>query len=62
MESPISSRRTLRGASLSQELTGVVCGARYQLFWGFLRLFVEGSTVFFRGILFDLVSEGVLLS
>ena len=40
VESSISFRRTLHGASLSQESISVVFGARFQEFWGFLRLFV----------------------
>ena len=60
MENPILFWQPLGGATLSQGSIGVFCGARLQLFWGFLRLFVAGSRVF-QGNSYDLVSEGVLL-
>ena len=59
MENLIFFRQPLCGASLSQELIGVVYGARLQLFWGFLRFFVAGSRVF-QGMPVRFVSEGVI--
>ena len=48
MESPISFWQTLYGASVSHESIGVVCGARFQVFWEFMRVFVAGSRVFHK--------------
>ena len=60
MTTPSSLRQTRVGSSPSQEPVEVVCTTILQLFWGFLRRFVADPR-FFRGILYDLVSEGVLL-
>ena len=53
-------QQTCVGSSSSQELVEVVGATILQLFSGLLRLFVVDPE-FFRGILYDLVSEGVLL-
>ena len=51
MESRISFWQTLLGAFLSQRSIGVVCGAIFKVFWGFMRLFVVGSMVFHKNLL-----------